>query len=74
MGVAPEAIVKNNSGIDSKKLASCLVFPSYDLHKQKNSSHSFYLSSGAQPALPMGVAPEPRVGLFGGNPRLNNFL
>jgi hypothetical protein len=74
MEVAPEAIVEKNLGIDSKILASCLVFPCYNLHKQKNSSLSFYLSSGARPVLPMGVAPEAIVGLFGGDHRLNNFL
>jgi hypothetical protein len=33
-----------------------------------------YISSGARPALPMGVAPEAMVGFFGGDHRLKNFF
>jgi hypothetical protein len=34
----------------------------------------FYLSSGARPALPMGVAPEAMVRFLGNNRRLEYFL
>jgi hypothetical protein len=72
MGVAPEAIVKKRiSGIDSEIFALRLSFPLYDLHK--NFFPSSFLSSGARPALPMGVAPEALVGFLGSDHRLKIF-
>jgi hypothetical protein len=75
MGVAPKAIVEKNSGIDSRIPAACLIFPRYHLHKQKVSfPFFFYLSSGARPALPIGVDPEAMVGFLRNDHRLNFFF
>jgi hypothetical protein len=40
----------------------------------KNLFPSSFLSSGARPVLPMGVAPEAMVGFFGGDHRLKIFF
>jgi hypothetical protein len=73
MGVAPEAMVKKNS-IDSKILAACLVFPHYDLHKQKMSSLSFLSFIGCATSAPDGSSPQGYGRVLVVNHRLNNFL
>jgi hypothetical protein len=70
MGVAPEAIVELFFGYRLKEFAPCLVFRLHDLYKQKFLPFLLSFSSGARPALPMGVAPEAMVEFLGGDHRL----
>jgi hypothetical protein len=58
MGVAPEAIVEFVE-YRLKSIALFIIFFLYDLQKTSlNLFSSLYISSGARPALPMGVAAE----------------
>jgi hypothetical protein len=51
-----------------------MFLPRYNLHKKVSFLSYFYLSLGARPAPPMGVAPEALVGFSEGDHRLNYIL
>jgi hypothetical protein len=70
MGVALEAIVKTKLGIDSKIFTPCLSLIVISCIK----NCFLFFSSGARPALPIGVAPEAMVGFLGSDHRLNSVF
>jgi hypothetical protein len=63
-GSSPRGYSQIFLSIASEVLSSFLIFLHIDLHKQLEISFllSLFNSSGARPALPMGVAPEAMVG------------
>jgi hypothetical protein len=74
MGVAPEAIVDFFSSIGSKVLLSSLSSYAMTCNNSLRYFSFFFFSSGARPALPIGVDPEAMVGFFGGDHRLKKFF
>jgi hypothetical protein len=67
MGVDPEAMLNFFFEFRLKSVFLFLVFRCHNLHKTILNSPfllDLYISSGARPALPMGVAPKAMVGFL----------